>query len=142
MGGRHRLGASWATSMSCSRALRGARPTHPPQQSGRLSKGLWLVWEYEGDKTLAYYLKRRDMERALAEDLGVEEAAAVPTVMKQIFKCLVVRGRQGQKQGQGWLECRACRCVLVGFLGGGECVVQGGTQGSRRKCACQHFWWC
>lgn len=48
------------------------------------------MWEYEGDKTLAYYLKRRDMERALAEDLGVDEAAAVPTVMKQIFKCLVV----------------------------------------------------
>lgn len=28
-------------------------------QVGRLTKGLWLVWEYEGDKTLAYYLKRR-----------------------------------------------------------------------------------
>lgn len=28
-------------------------------QMGRLTKGLWLVWEYEGDKTLAYYLKRR-----------------------------------------------------------------------------------
>ena len=30
-----------------------------PWQMGRLTKGLWLVWEYEGDKTLAYYLKRR-----------------------------------------------------------------------------------
>jgi len=29
------------------------------EQMGRLTKGLWLVWEYEGDKTLAYYLKRR-----------------------------------------------------------------------------------
>lgn len=57
---------------------------------GRLTKGLWLVWEYEGDKTLAYYLKRRDMERCLAADLGVEEAQAVPTAMKQIFECLVV----------------------------------------------------
>jgi serine/threonine protein kinase len=48
-----------------------------------------LVWAYQGDKTLAYYLKRRDCERALAADLGVEEAAAVPTAMKQIFECLL-----------------------------------------------------
>ncbi|PSC68256.1 Serine threonine-kinase SNT7 [Micractinium conductrix] len=55
---------------------------------GRLTKGLWLVWEYEGDKTLAYYLKRRDLEKALAADLGVEEEEAVPMAMKQIFECL------------------------------------------------------
>jgi hypothetical protein len=48
------------------------------------------VWSYEGDKTLAYYLKRRDCERVLAADLGVEESQAVPTAMKQIFECLTV----------------------------------------------------
>ena len=30
------------------------------------------------------------MERCLATDLGVSEEQAVPTVMKQIFECLVV----------------------------------------------------
>lgn len=62
--------------VSCSRAGLGGwaavqrssprPPTHPRlpvpatacPQVGRLTKGLWLVWEYEGDKTLAYYLKR------------------------------------------------------------------------------------
>ena len=29
------------------------------------------MWKYEGSKTLAYYLRRRDTTRALADDLGV-----------------------------------------------------------------------
>ncbi|PNW72528.1 hypothetical protein CHLRE_16g688526v5 [Chlamydomonas reinhardtii] len=54
----------------------------------RLTAGLWLVWKYEGSKTLAYYLRRRDTTRALADDLGVPEPVAVPTVMKHIFEGL------------------------------------------------------
>ncbi|KAG2447430.1 hypothetical protein HYH02_007756 [Chlamydomonas schloesseri] len=54
----------------------------------RLTAGLWLVWKYEGSKTLAYYLRRRDTTRALAEDLEVAEPVAVPTVMKHIFEGL------------------------------------------------------
>jgi len=38
-----------------------------------LTPGLWLVWRYEGTRTLAYYLRRRDALRALARDLGVPE---------------------------------------------------------------------
>lgn len=57
---------------------------------GKLSEGLWLVWKYEGDRTLAYYLKRRDCIDALAKDMGLnDEKDVVPTVMKQIFECLV-----------------------------------------------------
>lgn len=57
---------------------------------GKLSEGLWLVWKYEGDRTLAYYLRRRDCIEALAKDLGLEDKKeVVPTVMKQIFECLV-----------------------------------------------------
>lgn len=48
------------------------------------------VWQYEGSNTLGGYLKRRDCIPGLAQDLGVSEAAAVPTVMKQIFENLVV----------------------------------------------------
>ncbi|KAG2422260.1 hypothetical protein HXX76_016174 [Chlamydomonas incerta] len=54
----------------------------------RLTAGLWLVWKYEGSKTLAYYLRRRDTTRALADDLGVAEPVVVPTVMKHIFEGL------------------------------------------------------
>ena len=51
----------------------------------------WVqVWRYEGSKTLAYYLKRRDCIRALAKDLAVPEEAVPATVMKHIFECLTV----------------------------------------------------
>lgn len=49
------------------------------------------VWAYQGNKTLAYYIKRRDCVQALAADLDVEEELAVPTVMRHIFQCLEVR---------------------------------------------------
>ena len=67
------------------------------------------MWGYQGDKTLAYYLKRRDCARALADDLGVDEAAAVPTAMKQIFECLSVGG---------WVD--AAGRVGVGLVGQGR----------------------
>ena len=56
---------------------------------GKLTKGLWLVWESQGLNTLAYYLKRRDCILALAKDLNVAEEAVLPTVMSQIFECLI-----------------------------------------------------
>ena len=111
-------------------------------QLGRLTRGLWLVWEYEGDKvgasvkqamifwgeglpptrhfshttfffllgsfthalcllqTLAYYLKRRDCEVALAADLGLDAAACPPggaaaAAMRQVLECLQVRRGRG-----------------------------------------------
>ena len=48
------------------------------------------MWRYEGQKTLSYYLKRRDCLDALAEDLGVEKSAVVATVMKQILEGIAV----------------------------------------------------
>lgn len=48
------------------------------------------LWRFEGGKTLAHYLRRRDCIQQLAQDLGVSERAAVPTVMKQIFEGLAV----------------------------------------------------
>ncbi len=48
------------------------------------------VWQYEGSNTLGGYLRRRDCIAGLAADLGVPEAAVVPTVMTQILENLQV----------------------------------------------------
>ena len=56
--------------------------------NGRLTAGLWLVWEYEGDRTLSWYLKRRNCLELLSEDLGVNEEEVVNTVMRHVFECL------------------------------------------------------
>jgi len=61
----------------------------PSEVRGKLTKGLWLVWEAQGLNTLAYYLRRRDCIPALAKDLSVAEEAVLPTVMNQIFECLI-----------------------------------------------------
>ncbi|CAD7700462.1 unnamed protein product [Ostreobium quekettii] len=55
---------------------------------GRLTEGLWLIWKYEGDQTLAHYLRRRDCTSALAMDLGVPEDTVASVVLKQILQCL------------------------------------------------------
>ena len=60
------------------------------------------VWKYEGSKTLAYYLRRRDTIPAIAADLGIPESAVLATVMKQIFESLVVRLLQ--------------RCLLLAYF--------------------------
>ncbi|KAL3149568.1 hypothetical protein ABBQ32_002344 [Trebouxia sp. C0010 RCD-2024] len=52
----------------------------------RLTQGVWLMWRYQGHKTLAHYLKRRDCLTALSEDLGVKQSAVVATVMKQLLE--------------------------------------------------------
>jgi serine/threonine protein kinase len=64
---------------------------------GRLTPGLWLAWRYEGTRTLAYYLRRRDALRALARDLAVtecdadsddEEALAAALALRHILAAL------------------------------------------------------
>jgi hypothetical protein len=76
------------------------------------------VWRYEGHKTLAYYLRRRDCIQALAEDLGVDEGAVVPTVMKHVFEGLSV--------GLRVLGVHRVRvCVSSGFTGFRVCVFSG-----------------
>lgn len=49
------------------------------------SVGSAQMWRYEGRQTLEYYLKRRDCNAALAEALGVEAQAVVPTVMAHVL---------------------------------------------------------
>lgn len=43
------------------------------------------LWRYEGQNTLAYYLRRRDTLRALARDLDVPEDIVVPVAMRQML---------------------------------------------------------
>mmetsp|Transcript_3402 Transcript_3402/g.9761 ORF Transcript_3402/g.9761 Transcript_3402/m.9761 type:complete len:304 (+) Transcript_3402:271-1182(+) len=56
--------------------------------SAGLTEGLWLVWEYQGYKTLDSYLRQKDFMQRLSADLEVAEESVVPTVMKQIFEAL------------------------------------------------------
>lgn len=57
--------------------------------AGQLTAGLWLVWSYEGSKTLAYYLRRRDCMKKLMEDMELSsEGEVVRAVMRQLFECL------------------------------------------------------
>ena len=48
------------------------------------------LWQYEGSKTLAHYLRRRDCNQRLVEDLRVPESQIVPTVMQHVFESLAV----------------------------------------------------
>ena len=49
------------------------------------------MWKYEGRQTLDHYLRRRDCVPALADALGIEQAAVVPTVMQQVLQGIAVR---------------------------------------------------
>lgn len=79
----------YASTSSCRRAVapfRGYLEMEEPR--GKLTRGLWLLWDYEGDRTLSYYLRRRDCLKVLAKDLDVPEEIVIPTVMRQIFENL------------------------------------------------------
>ena len=57
--------------------------------AGALSPGLWLVWRFEGARTLAHYLSRgRDALPSLARALGVPERAAVAAAARQLLEGL------------------------------------------------------
>ena len=43
------------------------------------------MWRFEGNNTLAYYLRRRDALAALARDLDVPEALVIPVAMRQVL---------------------------------------------------------
>lgn len=43
------------------------------------------MWRYEGQNTLAYYLRRRDTLRCLARDLDCPEDIVVPVAMRHLL---------------------------------------------------------
>eukprot|EP00210_Caulerpa_lentillifera_P003569 g3404.t1 len=55
------------------------------ESSGTLTQGTWLLWRFQGERTLATYMRRRDTISALAQDLKVEESDVARTVLKQIL---------------------------------------------------------
>jgi len=54
----------------------------------RISEGLWLVWRYEGRKSLSDYISRKDTLRALATDLELDETEVVPFVVRSLLSAL------------------------------------------------------
>ncbi|KAK9822826.1 hypothetical protein WJX81_005812 [Elliptochloris bilobata] len=58
------------------------------QAFGKLTEGVWLVWRYEGSRTLAAYLRRRDCLPALSRELGVPAEAVAATVLRHILEGL------------------------------------------------------
>ncbi len=74
------------------------------------------MWKYEGRRTLDYYLRRRDCVAALADALGIQDAAVVPTVMQQILEGIAVRRQflcrqSGYPSGRTAHQCSTCRSV-------------------------------
>ena len=97
---------------------------------GRLSRGLWLVWAHQGDRSLAYYLRRRDCLEALAADLGLpDEAAVPPTVARQVFEALLGLHGAGlvhrDVKPANLVLCEADRRFRCGGEGGGAFVAGG-----------------
>eukprot|EP00466_Bigelowiella_natans_P002241 jgi/Bigna1/91234/estExt_fgenesh1_pg.C_940002 len=56
------------------------------QTDSAIPTGKWLVWKYEGDKTLSYFLNHRHCYEALGEELGVSVSSVLPTTIKQVLK--------------------------------------------------------
>ncbi|CAI7875407.1 unnamed protein product, partial [Closterium sp. NIES-54] len=58
----------------CARFM-GTMQVAPEQASGKLEEGVWLVWEYQGDRTLDQFLRHRAYPLNLAKHvLGVDDA--------------------------------------------------------------------
>lgn len=48
------------------------------------------MWRFEGSRTLAHYLRKKDCVQQLADDMDVPYECAVPLVMKQVLECVAV----------------------------------------------------
>lgn len=75
------------------------------------------MWRYEGQNTLAYYLRRRDTLRALARDLDVPEDIVVPVAMRQLLLGLAALHSAGLVHRYG-RACRRGRGKAAGAGGG------------------------
>ena len=79
--------------------------------TGLYLRRLAQVWRYEGARTLAAYLRRRDCVPALARDLGVPAEAVAATVLRHILEGLTVRAAPPQPQHDRHHMGVAC-CLL------------------------------
>ena len=70
------------------------------------------AWRFEGGRTLAHYLRRRDCIQRLAEDMDVPQDAVVPTVMRHIFEGLSVRLSSLRCKEQSLLMLPGCHVPL------------------------------
>ncbi len=75
------------------------------------------VWRYEGARTLAAYLRRRDCVPALARDLGVPADAAAATVLRHILESLAARSCPSNPALPGllyinWVLAERCRASM------------------------------
>eukprot|EP00892_Ulva_mutabilis_P003427 jgi/Ulvmu1/1456/UM011_0186.1 len=52
----------------------------------RITPGKWLLWRYQGLKTLRGYMRRKDCINALAVDLRVPEHIVIPTVISHLLQ--------------------------------------------------------
>lgn len=48
------------------------------------------MWKFEGAKTLAHFIRKRDCVEQLAYALDVPYECAVPIVMQHVFECVAV----------------------------------------------------
>lgn len=60
-------------------------------QDRRITPGKWLLWRFQGLKTLAQYIRRKDCITALAADLQIAEDYVIHTVLKQVLDSIAVR---------------------------------------------------
>ena len=71
------------------------------------------MWKYEGRSTLDHFLRRRDCVPALADALGIEQAAVVPTVMKQVLEGIAVSMLCDAQPDSDLYFLTAASCILA-----------------------------
>lgn len=94
-------------SLACAEFL-GTMQVKSSHARGKLSEGMWLVWNFQGDRSLDYYLKQRNFPENIAvmvldknmpasskEEVFTRNAAVIQTVFKQILSNLQDLHRSG-----------------------------------------------
>ncbi|MCO5548512.1 hypothetical protein L7F22_001972 [Adiantum nelumboides] len=94
-------------SFACAEFL-GTVQVKPAHAHGRLSEGTWLVWNFQGDRSLDYYLKQRSFPENLVsmvlgksvqasskEQVSDRNSAVIKTIFKQILTNLQDLHRSG-----------------------------------------------
>eukprot|EP00250_Pteridium_aquilinum_P007032 c16830_g1_i1 orf=456-2963(+) len=94
-------------SFACAEFL-GTMQVKPAHAHGKLSEGVWLVWNFQGDRTLDYYLKQKNFPENLSapvlgesmqvsskEEVFKRNAGVIKAVFKQILSNLQHLHRSG-----------------------------------------------